>query len=415
VLLVGSLGTFYTAIGGIKAVIWTDLFQLCIMLATLLLIVFKGLNDFDNGLSDVFRLNAAGGRLNIFDFRIDPFLRQSFWPLLIGHYCTFAPFYATDQQMLQRFQATRTKKLAQTALALNAPGGILIISLCTLVGLILYATYATCDPLSSGQITSPNHLVIYFVKDKLGEFKGASGLFLAAVFCGSLSSVSSTLNSMASIVFHDLFKHRSSKFKPFRNDLNNIKAIVAVLGVLSSGFALVIATFGSNLTQISTSLKGAFNSPILGIFVLGYFFTVTSRAGAVVGTVCGFGFGLFISLGAYIVKPVYPGAKLPVSTMNCSGFKTSNFSFSEVFKEPAGFEKIFYLSYMWYTTCGAVITVVVALLVSGVTNLMFKNELVYSSAEYLLLDLCPCVHRKRKRVNLELKTVGLSTETNISF
>ena len=74
--------------------------------------------------------------------------------------------------------------------------------------------------------------------------------------------------------------------------------------MLSSAFALVISTIGSNLSQISTSLKGAFSSPILGLFVLGCFFTVTNRTGAVVGTICGFAFGLFISMGAYFVKPV---------------------------------------------------------------------------------------------------------------
>ena len=117
--------------------IWTDLFQLLVMFASLFMIIGKGVYDLENGLADVYRINRDSGHLDLFDFNPDPFVRQSFWSLTIGFFCVFAPFYCADQQMLQRFHASKTKKLAQTALVLNAPGGFIIISLCTLVGLIM--------------------------------------------------------------------------------------------------------------------------------------------------------------------------------------------------------------------------------------------------------------------------------------
>jgi SSS family transporter len=413
IVLVGSIATFYTSIGGIKAVIWTDLFQLCVMLLSLLILIVAGVYDLENGLYDVFSISSRGGRLNMLNFNPDPFERQNFWSLLIGFYCIFVPYYAADQQMLQRFLASKTKRLAQRALVLNAPGGFLIISLCSLLGLIIYATYSKCDPLSAGQISNPNHLVIFFIKDKLEHFKGASGLFLSAVFCGSLSSVSSTLNSMSAIVYHDFVNHQKSSVKLCRNELTSLKLIVIILGVLSSAFAMVIATFGSNLSQISTSLKGAFTSPILGLFILGWFFTVTNKMGAVCGTVCGFAFGVFISLGAYFTKPAYLNTKLAVSVEACAlNLSDTSRGLPENAVKP-GFEKIFYLSYMWYTTAGGLITVIVALVVSVVTNHFCfgsrgrLNRTVHSSSELLLFDVCWCFYRKQKSVSESRKQIDL--------
>ena len=75
IVLMCAIGTFYTCIGGIKAVIWTDVFQAASMFLCLLVIIFKGSYDL-GGIGNVWHLNKEGGRLdNIFDFNLNPFLR----------------------------------------------------------------------------------------------------------------------------------------------------------------------------------------------------------------------------------------------------------------------------------------------------------------------------------------------------
>jgi Na+/proline symporter len=83
IAIVGFIGTLYTAVGGMKAVLWTDLFQVIIMITSNLFIVVKGVYD-AGGVSRVFEINQQGGRFNMLVFDPDPFLRHSFWSLTFG-------------------------------------------------------------------------------------------------------------------------------------------------------------------------------------------------------------------------------------------------------------------------------------------------------------------------------------------
>jgi Na+/proline symporter len=67
IAMIGVIGTFYTTIGGLRAVIWTDLFQALVMFTSLFFIIIKGLIDV-GGFENLWKINEAGGRLNFFDF-----------------------------------------------------------------------------------------------------------------------------------------------------------------------------------------------------------------------------------------------------------------------------------------------------------------------------------------------------------
>jgi Na+/proline symporter len=111
ITIIGLIATLYTAIGGIKAVIWTDFYQTIIMIASLVIIVAKGLYDI-GGFANMWQINLYGGRLQLFDFNPDPFIRQSFWSQTIGYIFVLSLFYSVDQQMIQRFFASKNKKTA---------------------------------------------------------------------------------------------------------------------------------------------------------------------------------------------------------------------------------------------------------------------------------------------------------------
>jgi Na+/proline symporter len=100
VAVIGFIGTFYTAIGGMKAVIWTDVFQSAVMIISVALVVVKGVIDAD-GVSNVWRINQEGGRLNLFKIDPNPFIRQSFWSYYFGAAFYFSMNYCFDQQMIQ--------------------------------------------------------------------------------------------------------------------------------------------------------------------------------------------------------------------------------------------------------------------------------------------------------------------------
>ena len=254
-------------------------------------------------------------------------------------------------------------------------------SLCCLVGLVLYANNYKCDPLTSPieGVKNPNQLVGYFVNKHLSMIPGVAGLFLGSLFCGSLSSVSSSLNSQAAIIWSD-FLRILPYFKKFDDSqsLRANKLIVLICGSISTALSFAIATVGGNLTQISSSLNGALNSPMIGLFILGMLFKFTNKYGAIVGSLFGLFSGLWISLGAYIVQPYYP--KLCVTTQFCNSTLSSIDYMpscnSSLLVPPEylsqGFKHFYSMSYMWYTTFGTLNTLIIGILISCFTG-GYKN------------------------------------------
>lgn len=218
------------------------------------------------------------------------------------------------------------------------------------------------------------------------------GLFLASIFCGSLSSVSSYLNSQAAIIWHDILLPHDY-FKKF-SDLQSLtinKLLVLACGVIGTCLAFAISVIGGSLVQISTSLNGAFNSPIMGLFLLGMLFSMTTPRGVVVGTVVGFVASLWLSLGAYTVRPVYP--MLELSTTACSLSNSSGFSTlppriqtGVLATELAGFSKFYSLSYMLFMPFGISVTILVGLIASLIDGGWRKRS--KRQREFIYFDLC---------------------------
>lgn len=346
-----------------------------IMFAGLIAIISKGIHDI--GIKNLWEINSNGGRLNFFDFDPNPFIRQSFWPLVFGMIVHFSMSYCLDQQMVQRFAAAKNIRTAQLALVLNVPGMFLLVSLCCFTGLVLYATYYNCDPLLKPEITgvkNPNQIVTYFVTDRLSSMNGMVGLFVACILAGTLSSISSCLNSLAAILLEDFLK-RFRFFKELNDNKMTLtaKILVIICGVVCTALALVVSQLGGNLVQISSTLNGAFNSPVIGVFILACLFPFTNYIGAIAGLCGGFVMAVWLSFGAYLKQPIYPklnSSDLCYNTSNITsniGTLTtqimiiSNSTFSMTMprmskdKEASnlsGFDRFYSLSYMWFSVIG---------------------------------------------------------------
>ncbi|KAK7497133.1 hypothetical protein BaRGS_00011663 [Batillaria attramentaria] len=295
IVLLGAVCMFYTSLGGLKAVVWTDVFQTIVMLGGMLTVLIMAAVD-QGGMDTVWEICDRGDRIKFFDFNPDPRIRHTFWGLTLGIYFVWLPPYAVDQQMVQRFSSARNLREAKIALLLNAPGMFIIITLCSLMGLVLYARYAECDPLADKQINNPNQLLPYFVVDVLGHLEGMSGLFVASLFSGALSSVSSMMNSLSAVTWEDFLKLKLSHFSDER--------------------ATMVTKLLGTVLQASLTLNGAAGAPLVGLFILGSGFTSTNWIGALSGGILGLGVSIWLSVGTYTVKPL--DFKLPTSTLGCN-------------------------------------------------------------------------------------------------
>lgn len=191
-------------------------------------------------------------------------------------------------------------------------------------GLVLFAVYKDCDPVTSGQISSHDKVMPYFAATKMSAYPGLTGLFVAGIFSASLSTISAMLNSLAAIFLEDYVKRFYVKLnKPFPMEkMSEFGKILALLnGLLSVATAILAESFGS-LVQVTISFSGSICGPVLGIFTLGMFFENANEKGAILGMLTALVTCLWANFGQPKHKLATP--KLPFSTDGCDFTLISN-------------------------------------------------------------------------------------------
>lgn len=203
--LVCIICIFYTCVGGLKAVVWTDVIQTVMMFGAMMLIIIKGTYDV-GGLSVVMDRASESGRFEAPDFRFDMTTRHNIYSCVIGGVIYWLKTNAVSQNMIQRYLSLPTMKDAKRALWTFIVGTLILLALCCYSGLLIYAKYHDCDPLTTKLAKAKDQLLPLLVMDTLGDYPGLPGLFVAGVFSAALSSLSTGLNSMSAVVLEDFVK-----------------------------------------------------------------------------------------------------------------------------------------------------------------------------------------------------------------
>ncbi|XP_078379322.1 sodium-coupled monocarboxylate transporter 1-like isoform X1 [Oculina patagonica] len=365
---IGVVCTFYTTIGGMKAVIWNDVFQAIVMLGGLVAVLIVGTYKV-GGFGKVFDRLEKGQRLKFFDFNPDPTQRLSIWSLVIGGAFGLFPLWAVNQTAVQRFLSVRSNKEAKRAVWINLPLSIFAVSLCALCGCVIYAFYADCDPISDKRIKKGDQILPYFVMHVLGSLYGVPGLFMACLFSGTLSTVSSGLNSLAAVVLEDFIKpfcrSRQMQLTEMRATLYS-KLLALGFGALTIGLSFLATKLGAIL-QTFYSVFGVVGGPVVGAFCLGMFTRRAHSRGVYIGLLLGFAIGLWIGVGAKVYPP--PVTKAPVSTEGCKAdvpFRNSTINSTSSAPPPKEYEGLvlYRISWLWYSFVCFTVTYFTGLVVS---------------------------------------------------
>lgn len=191
---------------------------------------------------------------------------------------------------------------------------IALSSLTAFCGLVLYAYYNKCDPVSAGKIKSYDMVMPYFSKERMTRFPGLAGVFVAGIFSASLSTVSAQLNSLSAIALTDYLRPLCQKYGheiPDDKAAFYGKLTALAIGTFSLGVAFLASILGQ-LFQIMISVNGAVFGPILGLFTLGMFFECANETGALIGT------GVALVLNVFLVfSPKRRAPFLPMSIEGC--------------------------------------------------------------------------------------------------
>ncbi|XP_028602320.2 sodium-coupled monocarboxylate transporter 1-like [Podarcis muralis] len=377
VVATGVVCTFYCTLGGLKAVVWTDVFQVGIMVAGFTSVIIRAV-VVQHGIEPILNDSYHGGRLNFWDFNPDPLQRHTFWTIIVGGTFTWLGIYGINQSQVQRYIACKTLFQAKLSLYINLLGLWAILACAVLSGLAMYSIYKDCDPWTAKCVSAPDQLMPYLVLDILRDFPGVPGLFVASAYSGTLSTVSSSINALAAVTVEDLIK-------PYLRSPTEKKLSWISMGMslLYGGVCIAMAALASllgGLLQAALSIFGMVGGPLLGLFSLGILCPFANPVGAFVGLMGGFTASLWVGIGAQIYPPL-PSTAIPLnlSTVGCniSTLGTENYwngsLETQANERPAIADYWYSLSYLYFSTIGTLVTVAVGIVVSLSTGGLRQN------------------------------------------
>ncbi|KAF6097176.1 solute carrier family 5 member 5 [Phyllostomus discolor] len=382
-LSTGAICTFYTTVGGMKAVIWTDVFQVVVMLAGFWVVLARGA-VLVGGPRQVLELARNHSRINLMDFDPDPRSRYTFWTFVVGGTLMWLSMYGVNQAQVQRYVACRTEKQAKLALLINQLGLFLIVSSAACCGIVMFAVYMDCDPLLSGRISAPDQYMPLLVLDIFEDLPGVPGLFLACAYSGTLSTASTSINAMAAVTVEDIIKLRLPNLAPRRLMVIS-KGLSLVYGSACLAIAALSSLVGDGVLQGSFTVMGVLSGPLLGAFTLGMFLPACNTPGVLSGLLAGLTLSLWVSVGATLYPPtaksmgVLPssaaGCVEPSANASASGIlgplPTANASSGAPRMDPgrpALADSFYAISYLYYGALGTLSTVLCGALVSYLTG-----------------------------------------------
>lgn len=308
VLIMGLVTIAYTTMGGMKAVIWTDVIQVVVMLGGAFIAIGFMVSHVDGGFSDFIRVAAADAKFHTFDWSFD-LTKATIWGfLLVAILQTLT--YPQDQVMMQRVLSTKSDKEAGwsvwTLAVIVIPGNLTFFA----IGTALYVFYkqhpANLNPMLNVDATFPQ-----FIAAELPM--GLTGLIIAGIFAASMSTLSSCINSVATLVSVDFYERNWKNATPEKS-VKLAETVTILAGLIGIGTALLLATAEiKSALDTSFVLIGLLGGGFAGCYALGIFTRRANWQGAFVGV----GASLVITFTAWIFNAVHPYFYIVIAILTC--------------------------------------------------------------------------------------------------
>ena len=297
IVVVGLLIIVYTMMGGIEAVIWTDVVQVVILLGGAVFTVVLIVVNIEGGFGKIIEIGAAENKFRLANLSASPVV-DALWLVILGNLFTQLIPYGSDQTVIQRYLTTKTEKEARRSILLNGlmspPAGLLFFFL----GTALFAYYKVHPTLPAG--LNMDRVYPYFIVTAMPV--GVAGLVIAAVFAASMSSLDSSLNSVATVCVNDFYRRYIRPDAPDARCLKMARVLTVVWGLAAIAVATLIAQWSQaqGAWHTFTALLGLLGGGLAGVFVLGIFVPRATWQGAIAGVLYSIG---ALAIATYL--PIY--------------------------------------------------------------------------------------------------------------
>ncbi len=285
IIIIGGITViFYTMIGGIEAVVWTDVVQVIILFGGALATIFYIFLGMPEGPGQVFRIGMENNKFSLGSWDFD-LIKPTAWVVVLYGIMENLRNFGTDQNNVQRYQTTRTMKDASRSLWTAVIGYIPISILFLFIGTSLYAFYTVHVnqlPVELRTGVVGDKIFPYFIATQLPM--GIRGLVIAAIFAAAQSTVASSLNCLSTLTYYDFYKRY---FNPTADDKQSMKMlhrytlVWGIVGIIA-GLALINIRVA---LETGWQLGGIAGGGVIGLFLLGVAFPHIKRWPAVIAVI----------------------------------------------------------------------------------------------------------------------------------
>jgi len=294
ILLMAGISTLYTLIGGLKAVVWTDVAQGTVFFVGALTALVVGLYQIGLPLGQIVSEALEAGKLHLIELQANPLQSTtSLWSALLGGFLLSLAVQGTDQEAVQHMLNTRSERSAGRTVLTSGFVTFPIVAAFLSVGTMLWAFQRHVGS-EAYALSTPEEIKRVFPNFILHELPvGLRGLVFAGLFAAAISSLGATLNAAAAAWTHDIAP-RARGFS-----LKGVRALTGVFGLLLAGIGLFFDWYArgstTDLVQIALGAMTILYGGILGAFLVALFAErrgsdTSVPLGMLAGVLCGAGF-----------------------------------------------------------------------------------------------------------------------------
>ncbi len=322
IIITGTSVMIYSLLGGIQAVVWTDAIQGIILILGAVICAVVLLFSMPEGPSQFFQIAAEGNKFSLGSFKAE-LTTSTFWVVLIYGIFINLQNFGIDQNYIQRYMTASSEKEAKKS-ALY--GGLLYIPVSLLflfIGTGLFNYYSVHPDLLPAGIQSDRVFPFYILNNLPA---GLTGLLIASVFAAGMSTISTSVNSSATVILNDYFKNAATGANKERASMK----ILYLSSFLFSVFSIIIAIAMINVQSALDTwwkLASIFSGGMLGLFLLGFIAKKVNNTSAVIGVIAG-----VLVIGWMSLSPLFfTGPRLLKYASHFHGYLSIVFGTSAIF------------------------------------------------------------------------------------
>lgn len=273
IMLVGVFIAFYTVIGGIEAVIWTDVIQAIVLWIGGIVCLVLMIDKLPDGLAQVFEVAESHQKFGTgsMEWNLN---ERTFWTVALLGIFHFLAMYSSDQNVIQRYVASKSTREARKATLIYSVVALPTWSLFFFIGTTLFVFYTVFPDIAINRLEA-DQVFPYFILNELPA--GVAGLIIAAVLAAGMSTLDSSINAIATVSVVDILKPYWLKGRSDTTYLRLARYIAIGVSIFMMGGAFFFSVIEKeSINDISWIVSSVFGGCLVGLFMIGFF---TTRVG----------------------------------------------------------------------------------------------------------------------------------------